>query len=191
MSAPRKGLVISALLLVLVDRGEAGHPRQRRAEPVLPPRHELLALAQDADPHHVGRLRPFAGRGRIDRRTAARAEGLQARGAAVRRGLQVGRRLSGHSERRAGNRNRDAERGSRAGLTIGAMTDRGLVRISLAFDRDVAAVACAVDFHRPLLPPRSLRARSYWPKTETTVALVSAAAPRWRSVRGGPGIRAC
>src|SRR5262249_6207813 len=44
----------SALLLVLVDGGEAGDPGQRRAEPVLLLRHELRALAQDADPQHVG-----------------------------------------------------------------------------------------------------------------------------------------
>jgi len=62
-----------------MDGRQPGYPRQRRAEPVLPPRHELVALAQDTNTHHVGRLRPVARRGRIDRRAAAWTEGLRAR----------------------------------------------------------------------------------------------------------------
>src|SRR5712691_4123393 len=144
----------SSLLLVLADGGKSRDPRPCRAEPVLPPRLELAALAQDADAHRVGRLRPLARRGRIDRRSATGTERLNARIAAVRRGLEIGRRRSRHSKRRAGHRNRDAERRARAGLTIGAVADRGLLRIGLALDRDVAAVARAVDLHglSPLPP---------------------------------------
>src|SRR5262249_28125058 len=90
---------------------------------------------------------PLARRGRVDRRAAARTERLDARIAALGRGLQIAGRLSRHPERRAGNRDRDAERGAGAGLAIGAMADRGLLRIGLGFDGDVAAVARAVDFH--------------------------------------------
>src|ERR1051325_1040847 len=76
----------SPLLLVLVDRVHPAQPRQRRAEPVLLLRQEVAALAQDADADHVGRLRPLARRGGIDRRAAARAERLHTRIAALRRG---------------------------------------------------------------------------------------------------------
>src|SRR5262245_55000754 len=149
----------SSLLLVPVQRVEPRHPRQRGAEPVLPFWNELVALAQDADADHVERLRALARRGRVDRRAAARAERLQSGMAAFRRGLEVSRRRSGHLERRAGNGNVDAERGSRAALAIGAMADRGFLRIGLGFDGDVAAVARAVDFHALLLsnppPPRA------------------------------------
>src|SRR5262245_10285302 len=137
----------SGLLLVPVQPVEIGHPRERGTEPVLPFRNELFALAQDADADHVERLRALARRGGVDRGAAARAERLQAGMAAFRRGLEVSRRRSGHLERRTGNGNVDAERGSRAGLTIGAVADRGFLRIGLRFDGDVAAVACAVDFH--------------------------------------------
>src|ERR1700694_4503622 len=135
----------SALLLVLVTGGKSAQPGQRRPHPVLLLGQELLPLSQDADADHVRRLRPLAGRRRIDRRSAARAERLDARVAAVGRRLDVTRRLSGHSERRARNGDRDAERRAGAGLTIGAMTDRRLVGIGLTLDRDVAAVAGAVD----------------------------------------------
>ena len=90
-------------------------------------------------------------------RSASRsaAERLYTRIATVRRGLHVAGRLPRHFERRTGHRDRHAERRPRAVLTIGAMTDRGLFRIRFRFDRDVAAVAGAVDFHgfsSPLLP---------------------------------------
>src|SRR5262245_50413970 len=117
----------SGLLLVLLHRAERCHPRLRRAEPVLLLRHELLALAQDADPHHVGRLLAFAGSGGIDRRAATRAERLQARIAALGCGLEVAGRLSGHPEARTWYRHRDAERRAGAGLAIRAMADRGFL----------------------------------------------------------------
>src|SRR5262249_46227637 len=132
----------SALLLVLVDGAHRAEPRQRRAEPVLLLRQEVVALAQDADAHHVGRLRARARRGGVDRRPTARTERRHARIAALRRRLDVSRRLAGHAERGAGHRHRYAERRAGAGLAIGAVADRGLLRIGLAFDRDVAAVAC-------------------------------------------------
>src|SRR5262249_59303679 len=75
------------------------------------------------------------------------AERLHARIAALRRRLDVSRRLASHAERGARHRHRDAERRARAGLAIGAVADRRLLGIGLAFDRDVAAVARAVDLH--------------------------------------------
>src|SRR5205807_1609831 len=126
----------SPLLLVLVHGGKAGHPGLRRAEPVLPLRDKILALVQDADPHHVGGLHAIPGAGRVDRRSAARTERLQARMAAVGRGLEIAGRLPRHLERRAGHRDRDAERRARTRLTVRAMADRGLLRIGLALDRD-------------------------------------------------------
>src|SRR5262249_24774072 len=91
----------SPLLLVLVDRGQSRHPGPRRAEPVLPLRHERVALAQDADSHHVRRLLAVARRGRIDRRAATGAERLHARISALRRRLQIACRLPRHPEGRA------------------------------------------------------------------------------------------
>ena len=55
------------LLLVPVQSGKGTHPRQRRAEPVLPAWDEITALAQDSHPYHVGRLLPLPRRCRIDR----------------------------------------------------------------------------------------------------------------------------
>src|SRR5262249_29770800 len=55
------------LLLVPVQGGKGAHPRQRRAEPVLPPWDEITALVQDSNPYHVGRLLPLPRRCRIDR----------------------------------------------------------------------------------------------------------------------------
>src|SRR5262245_36143785 len=55
------------LLLVPVQGGKGAHPRQRRAEPVLPAWDEITALAQDSHPYHVGRLLPLPRRCRIDR----------------------------------------------------------------------------------------------------------------------------
>src|SRR5262245_52497502 len=77
------------LLLVPVQGGKGAHPRQRRAEPVLPAWDEITALVQDSHPYHVGRLLPLPRRGRIDRRAAARTECLQAWIAALSRGLEV------------------------------------------------------------------------------------------------------
>src|ERR1051325_1864536 len=67
-SNAEKRWLASSLLLVLLDAVHAGDPVARRAVPVLLLRHQLVALRQDADPHHVGRLLAFARRGRIDRR---------------------------------------------------------------------------------------------------------------------------
>src|SRR2546425_1311545 len=132
--------------LVPAERGDFGDPGLRRAAPVLHFRHELVALAQGSDPHHVGRLRSVTRRGRVDRRAALRAERLRARIAAFRRRLHVDRRLARKQpEARPGNRNVGAEGGPRAGLAVGAMADRRLVRIGLALERDIAAVAAAVD----------------------------------------------
>src|ERR1700680_450210 len=58
----------SSLLVVLGHGSEPGHPGPCGAPPLLPPRRELVALAQDADPHRIGRLHAFAWRRRIDRR---------------------------------------------------------------------------------------------------------------------------
>src|SRR3981189_3330075 len=153
----------SGLLLVLVHGGKSGDPGLRRAEPILPLGHELIALAQDSDPHRVGRLLPLARRGRIDRRPAARAEGLHARIAAVGRRLDVASRLPRHPERGARDRDRDAEGRTGAGLAIGAVADLGLLRIGLAFDGDIAAVAGAGDCHGSnairLAPPVGREAR--------------------------------
>src|SRR5712671_174062 len=140
----------SGLLLVLVNGGKSGNPGLRRAEPVLPLWHELIALAQDSDTDRIGRLLSLARRGRIDRRSAARAEGLHARIAAVGRRLDVARRLSRHPERGARHRDRDPEGRTGAGLAIGAVADLRLLRIGLALDGDEPAVAGAVDFHEGL-----------------------------------------
>src|SRR6185295_4065696 len=141
------------LLLVLRQRAEPGNPRPRRAVPILPLGRQLIALAQNADPHHVGGLSALARRGRIDRRAAFAAERLQPRVAAVGRGLEVAGGLAGHREGVAGHRHRDAERRARAGLTVGAMADRDFLGIRLALDGDRAAMARAVDSHVLLLSP--------------------------------------
>ena len=65
----------------------------RERAPDLPLRHELIALADDADADAQRRSRIAEG-GRIDRRTAFRAEGLHALVSAF-GGLDVDRRLAG------------------------------------------------------------------------------------------------
>src|SRR5262245_33484914 len=135
------------LLLVSAQGGKRTHPRQRRAEPVLPPRDEITALAQDSHPYHVGRLLPLSRRGRIDRPAAARTERLLAWIAALGCGLEVCRRLARYAKGRTGNGNIDAEGGAIADLAIRAVANRSLLRVRVAFDPDVAAVARAVDFH--------------------------------------------
>ena len=143
------------LLLVPVQGGNGAHPRQRRAEPVLPAWDEITALAQDCHPYHVGRLLPLPRRGRIDRRAAARTERLQAWIAALGRGLEVCRRLARYAKGCTGNGNIDAEGGAGADLAIRAVANRGLLWVRFAFNPDVAAVARAVDFHRSVPFPRS------------------------------------
>src|SRR5262249_40123915 len=108
------------LLLVPAQGGKRAHPRQRRAEPVLPAWDEITALAQDSHPYHVGRLLPLPRRGRIDRRAAARTERLQARIAALGRCLEVCRRLARYAKGRTGNGNIDTEGGAGADLAIRA-----------------------------------------------------------------------
>ena len=136
-------------LLVTAHRGQPRErPRLRRARPALHLRHKLAALAQCAGTHHVVRFLAGAGRRRIDRRAALRTERLRARIAALRRHLDVNRRLARqHLESAAGDRNIGAERGTRAGLAIGAMTDAGFLRIGLAFESDEPAMTTAVHFH--------------------------------------------
>src|SRR5215470_14020445 len=106
-----------------------------------------MALVQDPHPYHVGRLLPLPRRGRINRRAAAWTERLQASIAALGRGLEICRRLARYAKGCTGNRNIDAEGRAGAGLAIGAVANRGLLRVRFAFDTDVAAVARAVDFH--------------------------------------------
>ena len=65
--SPAMGTHELRLLLVPVQGGKGAHPRQRRAEPVLPAWDEITALAQDSHPYHVGRLLPLPRRCRIDR----------------------------------------------------------------------------------------------------------------------------
>src|SRR5262245_51927444 len=157
------------LLLVPVHGGKRTHPRQRRAEPVLPARDEITTLAQDSHPYQVGRLLPLSRRGRINRRAAARTERLQAWIAALGCGLEVCRRLARYAKGRTGNGNIDAEGGAGADLAIRAVANRGLLGVRFAFDPDVAAVARAVDFHGSVLflgqaQPSLHRRRSIPPK---------------------------
>src|SRR5262245_38614645 len=62
------------LLLMFGQRVELRHPWSRRTPPDLPPRRELVALAQNAHTQHIGRLRPVACGGRIKRGTALDAK---------------------------------------------------------------------------------------------------------------------
>src|SRR5580704_7197281 len=98
------GRIASAarLFLVLSDTVNLGDPRTRGTKPVLPPRDELIALAQNADTHRVRWLHAITGRRRIDRRAAFRTERLPARITAFRGRLHVDGRLARHFERRAG-----------------------------------------------------------------------------------------
>src|SRR5690242_18706042 len=111
------------LLLVLRNAVHMRDPIARRAEPALPLRLELIALFEDADANHVGRLLAFAGRGGIDRRAAFAAERLHPRIAAIRGRLHVGGRRAFHPELVSRDRHRDTERRAGAGLAIGAMAD--------------------------------------------------------------------
>src|SRR6516164_1696856 len=149
------------LLLVPVQGGKGAHPRQRRAEPVLPAWDKITALAQDSHPYHVGCLLPLRRRGRIDRRAAARTECLQAWIAALGRGLEVCRRLARYAKGRTGNGNIDAEGGAGADLAIRAVANRGLLGVRFAFDLYIAAVAPAVDFHEFVPFPRSASAIAF------------------------------
>src|SRR5262245_33017798 len=61
--------------------------------------------------------------------------------------LESFRRHSRYTNVRTRNGNIYAEGGSIADLAIRAVTNRSLLRVRVAFDPDVAAVARAVDFH--------------------------------------------
>src|SRR5271169_3594058 len=135
------------LLIVLVNAAEFSNPRPRRAEPDLPPRHQLIALFQNPDAHHVRDLRTIAGPGRIDRRSAFWAKRLGARIAACRGGLQVDRGLPVHFEIVAGDRNRYPKGAAGSGLAIGAVADHDAFRIDLGRDGDRAAMAGAFHPH--------------------------------------------
>jgi hypothetical protein len=133
--------------VLLRNGSEPGDPGPRRAKPDLLLRHKPSALAQNSDTQRVGGPRMFARRGRIDRRGARRAEGLNSRIAAVRRGLQIACRLPCHREGIAGGTDRDAKRRTGAGLTVGAMADRNRLRIDLRRNGNCAAMAGAVHLY--------------------------------------------
>src|SRR5580698_4786818 len=139
-------MACALLRLGLRQIGEVRDPGPCRTSPNLLLRIQAVALTQDAGAQHVGLLGPISRRGRIDRRPAFRTKGLRAAVAAF-RGLDVDRRLAGHLEGVAGNRNGNAERRSADGLTIRAVTDRDLFRVDFRFDVDETAMAGAVDFH--------------------------------------------
>ena len=63
------------------------------------------------------------------------------------RGFEVCRRLARYAKGRTRNGNIDAEGGAIADLAIRAVANRSLLRVRVAFDPEVAAVARAVDFH--------------------------------------------
>src|SRR5271167_3533079 len=135
------------LLIVFGNAAEFSNPRPRRAKPDLPPRHQLIALFQNPDAHHVRDLRTIAGPGRIDRRSAPWAKRLGARIAACRGGLQVDRGLPVHFESGAGDRNRYPKGAAGTGLAIGAVADHDAFRVDLGRDGDRAAMAGAFHFH--------------------------------------------
>src|SRR5690606_5524428 len=84
---------------------------------------------------------------REKRRAAVRAEALCALVAAL-RGLHVDARLAAQQlEAAAHARHVDPVGGAGAGLAIGAVAYRHLLRVDLGFVGDLAAMACAVDFH--------------------------------------------
>src|SRR5262245_32337086 len=66
----------SALLLELADAVEGSDPAARRAPPDLPLGRQLVALLEHSDAHDVERLPALAGRGRVERSAAGRAERL-------------------------------------------------------------------------------------------------------------------
>src|SRR5262249_53248758 len=125
------------------------------ARPDLPPRHQLIALADAADAKVV-ELRTVADGGRVDRGAAARAEALRAFVSALRR-LHVDRGLAtGELEGAIERRDRQPKRRARQRLAVGAVADRGTARIDLGLVADVTAMAAAVDFHESLpsvVPP--------------------------------------
>src|SRR5262249_48573043 len=122
---------------------------------------DVTELAHDPTPCLVGRLMPLPGRGRIDRRAAARTERLQAWIAALGRGLEVCRRLARYAKGCTGNGNINAEGGAGADLAIRAVANRSLLGVRFAFDPDIAAVAPAVDFHQFVPFPRSASAIAF------------------------------
>src|SRR5580700_11498778 len=122
------------LLFALGQRVERRNPWACRADPLLPPRRQLIALAQNADPHGVRRLHALADSRRVEWRAAFAAERLHAWNAAVGGVLHIDGRLPFHLERGPRIRKRHAEGGAGAGLTIGAVAHLCLFRIGLALD---------------------------------------------------------
>src|SRR6516162_2886305 len=145
--APRPAWLCLALLLMFGQRLELRNPRSRRTPPDLPPRRELVALAQNAHTQHIERLHPITRGGRIKWRTALAAKCLHARSAALGGGLDIGLGLPVHFQRFARHRQRNTKRGTCCSLTIGAVTHLRSFRIGLGLDSDCAAGACAVYFH--------------------------------------------
>src|SRR5262249_56985420 len=111
------------------DRVKRSEPRLLRATPDLSFRYELIALAHAADADVVD-LRAVAGGGGVDRGAATRAKALRALGAALRR-LHVDRRLTGgQAETVLQRADRQAKRRAGQRLTVGAVPDRGPLRIA-------------------------------------------------------------
>src|SRR5882672_11023257 len=146
----RRTCEASALFLDLGKRGNIPQPLLLRAAPDLPLRYQLIALAHGADADVVD-LRPIAGRCCIDWRSAARTESLYALAAAL-PGLHINGGLARQNTKAmVRRRDRDSKRGARQHLAVGAVTDRGALRIDISRIGDVAAVAASVDFHLPPL----------------------------------------
>src|SRR5262245_36881487 len=140
----------SALLLRFGKRWNPSEPLLLRAAPDLMLRHKLIALAHGADANVVG-LRPVAGSGRIDWRSATRTERLHALIAAL-AGLHIDRGLARQDAKvTIRRRDRDTEGGAGQHLAVGAVADRRPLRIGIRRIGDVAAVAASVDLH-PCFP---------------------------------------
>src|SRR5215831_1722885 len=142
--APR---AVLGLFLGLRHGVKRRDPGSRRAPPLLPSGTQLIALTKNADANHVGGLYALADRRRIDWRAAFAAKRLYARRAALRRSLEIHRRLAGDLESGAGNGDRNAKRGASADLAIGTVADLRPLWVSLGFDSDRATGARAVNFH--------------------------------------------
>src|SRR5690606_34710585 len=110
---------------------------------------EHVALTERA---HAQRDHPCAvpGHGRIDRRTAFRAEGLFAPVAAV-AGLDISAGRAGQEAERARERRDDRpERRACEGLAVAAVADHNPAAIDVGLVSDAAAMAGAIDLHAPL-----------------------------------------
>src|SRR6185312_1356114 len=113
-------------------------------------RPEMLALAHRAEAQAVG-LRVLAHARRVDRRAAARAEGMAAPGPRI-GGLHIGRRLAGEQPERARlGRDGDAEGRAGQGLAVCTATHAGLLGISFGLEADEPAMAAPVDLQSLVL----------------------------------------